>query len=283
MSKVITFGNTLLAGSGKRGILKPMDDGSGYTRINAGGFNIPNRAGVAYSFNQYLRECMHPDSDLNRRVSEGEVYCELGHPEQYFLERINGQIVRTKITEVWQWVMRLRTIMMPNVGAHIRKIHWTMTGGDRDPVYNEVELIPFGTHKGWTEDALSNPDINFALSLRSVTAPQEMGHTTRDVEYLSTYDIVVEPGVFRACKHQSAGLESFLDHQATVPFGEVVTTYDELVHACNQGIQELTALGRFEGNESAKSVQKMLNVLSKMPGTNRPVQLIRSNSLSVFG
>jgi hypothetical protein len=281
MTQVITFGNTILAGSGKRGILKPMSDGSGYTRMNAGGFNIPNRGGVVYSFNNYLKECMSPDSDLNRRVSEGQVFCELGHPPQFYFERVNGVVVRTPITELFEWINRLRTIMMPNVCAHIRKIHWTMTGGDKDPVHNEVELTPFGEHKAWTADALANPDINFAISLRSVTKPQKMGDMVREVEYLSTYDVVVEQGVMRACKHLSAGLESYLDGAINDGFNEMTTTLDELIHAVDKGFKNDAIMARFEGTESFNRVNEMMGVLMKMQ-RSAPIRLVSSNSLDVF-
>ena len=284
MSQVLSFGNVILANSGKRGILKPMSDGSGYYRMNAGGFNIPNRGGIAYRFNEYLKECMSPESDLNRRVTEGQVYCELGHPPQYFMERINGQIVRTQITEVFQWINRLRTIEMGNVCAHIRKIHWILTGGDRDPVHNEIELIPFGTGgmKEWMTDSLANPDINTAVSLRSVTKPQRMGDMVREVEYLSTYDVVVEQGVLRACKHLTAGLESYIQEAEGAAMVEVSTTIDEVIFACEKNMKDPILLARFEGTESFKHVNEMIDQLKRLQ-VKKPIQLIQSNSMSVFG
>lgn len=282
MSQIITFGNNILANSGKRGILKPMDDGKGYTKMNAGGFNIPNRSGVTYRFNDYLRESMGEGSDLNRRVSEGQVFCELGHPQQWFLERVNGQIVRTAITEVFQWINRLRTIEMPNVCAHIRKIHWEMTGGPTDPVYNSIELCPFGIHKDWTADALTNPDINMAVSLRSVTAPQKMGDRVREVEYLSTYDVVVEQGVLRACKHLTAGLENYIKEHEGADFVEVSVTLDEAIYVCEKNLKDPVLLARFEGTESMGRVNEMLDRLKSMR-VSKPIQLIQSSSLSVFG
>ena len=282
MSQVISFGNIMLADSGKRGILKPMGDNSGYWRMNAGGFNIPNRGGISYRLNQYLKECMSPESDLNRRVSEGQVFCELGHPPQYFMERINGQVVRTQITEVFQWINRLRTIEMANVCAHIRKIHWIMTGNDNAPVYNEVELKPFGPYKDWTEDALTNPDINFALSLRSVTKPQRMGDMVREVEYHSTYDVVVEQGILRACKHLTAGLESYIQEVQGAPMVEVSTTIDEVIFTCEKNMKDPILLARFEGTESFKHVNEMIDQLKRLQ-VKKPIQLIQSNSMSVFG
>lgn len=281
MSQVITFGNSRLP-AGVRGNLKPMDDGSGYTRVNAGGFNIPNRAGIKYPFNKYLQEQMGANSDLNRRVNDRQVFCELGHPDAFFYERVNGVIVRTQITEVFQWVMRLRTIMMDRVCAHIRKIHWEKTGGDTDPVYNDVELIPFGPYKEWVEDALKNPDINFALSLRSVTMPQQMGDMIREVEYLSTYDVVVESGIPRANKYSTAGLEDYLASQGMIPPTEMSTTVDELIWVCEKTKMDTAIMDAHEGTESAKQLDSVIEMLKRVR-TQKTVQLVNSNSLSVFG
>jgi len=145
--KTLSFENTLLEGSGKRGNLTPMSDGSGYYMMNAGKLNAPLRLGHSYPINDYIMECMNPNSDLMRRVARGEVYAELGHPSPHYLERVNGQIVRTPITEAYEWVMRLRTIVMDNVCLHIRRIHFDMLGGKFDPVMIRAEIIPFGTHK----------------------------------------------------------------------------------------------------------------------------------------
>lgn len=281
MSQVITLGNSRLA-PGVRGILKPMDDGSGYTRVNAGGFNLPNRAGIKYPFNKYLQEQMGEGSDLNRRVNDRQVFCELGHPDAFFYERVNGVVVRTAITEPFQWVMRLRTILQERVCAHIRKIHWTMTGGVMDPVLNDVELIPFGPYKEWVEDALANPDINFALSLRSVTMPQQMGDVIREVEYLSTYDVVVESGIPRATKYNTAGLEEYLSSQVMSAPMEMTTTVDELIYVCEKTRQDTSIMDAYEGTESSKQLDSVIKMLKGMRHT-KPITLVRSNSLGVFG
>lgn len=68
----LTYGNTLLAGTGKRGALKPMDD-SGYYLLNSGMLNAPLRMGHSYPVNDYIRECMQEGSDLHRRVERGAV------------------------------------------------------------------------------------------------------------------------------------------------------------------------------------------------------------------
>lgn len=284
MSKIITFGNTILAESGKRGILKPMEPGGEYYRLNAGGFNIPNRGGIVYRFNEYLRECMREDSDLNRRVSEGQVQMELGHPPQYFYEMINGVMVRTNITDLFQWIHRLRTILDPNVCGFIRKIIWEMTGGENDPIYNYIEARPFGVHKQVFKDSLEDPDINTAVSVRTVTKPQKVGHTSREVDYFSTYDLVIEQGMINACKHRTAGLEDYLSTALAEPNPATVnTTVEEFFFVCDTTLRSERALERFGGMESFKNINSMLDVLKAQYRDNTKVNLVSTNSLGVFG
>lgn len=285
MSEIITFENTLLGGAGKKGILKPMSDGSGYYRINAGGFNIPNRHGVTYGINQYLRECMRPGSDLDRRVKEGQVFCELGHPPQYYNLLVNGQVVRKLITDLFEWINRLRTIDMDNVCGHIRKIHWIMEQGESGPVLNDIEVIPFGLKKEFLEMSLPNPDVNTAFSIRTVTKPQKFGDKNREVDYWSTYDAVIDQGIYRACKHLSAGLESLLE--AYVPSMDdtqvTTTTLDELFFVCDQKMKSPEVMERYQGTESFDRVRGMLEQLKKnAPRKETRIQLVSGNALGVF-
>lgn len=285
MSNIITFENTLLA-PGKRGMLKPMD-ASGYYKMNAGGFNIPNRHGVTYPINNYLLECMREGSDLDRRIKEGQVYTELGHPPQYYLLLINGQVVRKPITELFEWINRLRTIDMDNVCGHIRKIHWEFErkGDPRAPVYNEVEIIPFGPKKMFLEQSLPNPDINTALSIRTVTAPQKFGDKERQVEYFTGYDAVVDQGVMRACKHLSAGMESLLEgYTGEDPSLSVInTTVEEVLFVCQTKMANPAVAERYQGTESFARVQDLLNRLKELqPRKETKVQLVSTNSLNVF-
>lgn len=285
MSQVITFGSTVLSGSGKKGILKPMEPGGHYYRMGAGGFNIPNRGGVSYRFNDYLKECMHPDSDLNRRVSEGQLQCELGHPPQYFWTREGGRIIQTPITDLYQWIHRLRTVLEPNVCAAIRKIHWIMTGGDRDPIYNEVEIRPFGPLKEVFQDSIEDPDMNTAISIRTVTKPQQMGDRNREVEYFTGYDVVPEQGMLNACKYRTAGLEDFLSTALHNPTpAEVETTVDEFLFVCKQQLNSEAAKARFAGTESYERVTQMIReVERRVRGQHdKKIQVVRSNALSVF-
>jgi hypothetical protein len=285
MSQILTFGSTVLEGSGKRGILKPMEPGGNYYLMNSGGFNIQNRGGVGYRFNDYIKECMHPDSDLNRRAAENQLWCELGHPPQYFWTREGGRIIQTPITDLYQWIHRLRTVLEPNVCAAIRKIHWIMTGGDKDPVHNKVEIRSFGPLKDVFQDSIDDPDMNTAISIRTVTKPQQMGDRNREVEYFTGYDVVMEQGMLNACKHRSAGLEDFLSSALydSTP-AEVVATVDEFLFMCKQTVNNEAAKARFAGTESLERVSSMIReVEQRLRGQHdKKIQIVRSSSLSVF-
>lgn len=262
LQRTVTLGNTLLADSGKRGILKPMEDGSPYYKLRAGGFNIKNRTGITYTLNEYIKECAREGSDFDRRIKNGQMFGELGHPKQYYLEKVGGQIVRTKITDLFEWIMRLKHIEDSNVAMHIRRVHFDFTGGDNDPVYNDIEVCGHGVWKQIFEDAMQNPDINGAVSIRTVTKPQQPGSMFREVDYWSCYDLVLEQGMLEACKHLQAGLESLLTSPLLDISSEGIDiSSDKLIDLCEHELNNVVNINRYQGNESFLSLQGMLDVL----------------------
>lgn len=281
MSKIITFGSTVLD-PGTRGIIKPMEPGGHYYLVNSGGFNIENRSGIKYRFNEYLKECMRPDSDLNRRISEGQLQCELGHPPQYYWEWVNGRIVQTPITDVFQWIHRLRTILEPNVCGSIRKIHWIMTGGDNDPVHNQIEVRPFGVHAQILKDSLEDPDMNTAFSIRTVTKPQKLGDRVREVDFFTGYDKVIEQGMLEACKYRTSGLEDFMSHQLNAAPAEMHINVDEAIYVCEREMEREAFQMRFAGTEDHKQLVNMIDHLKKMYHHNTPVKLKTTSALGAF-
>lgn len=282
MSNIITFGSTVLEGTGKKGILKPMDPGGLYYLVNSGGFNIQNRSGISYRFNEYLKECMREGSDLNRRVSEGQLQCELGHPPQYYWEWKDGRIIQTFITDVFQWIHRLRTILEPNVCGSVRKIHWIMTGGETDPVYNKIEVRPFGPHAQVLKDSLEDPDMNTAFSIRTVTKPQKLGDRNREVDYFTGYDMVIEQGMLNACKYRTAGLEDFMVNQLNAAPAEMVASFDEVLYVCEREMRKEAFQMRFAGTESHNNLVGMLDQLKKTYRHTDKIRLKTTSSLSAF-
>lgn len=282
MSQIISFGSTVLEGTGKRGMLQPMEPGSPYYLVNAGGFNIENRSGIKYRFNEYLRECMRPDSDLNRRISEKQLWCELGHPPQYYWEWRDGRIVQTPITDVFQWIHRLRTIVEANVCGSIRKIHWIMDHGETGPIYNKIEVRPWGPHAELLKESLADPDMNTAFSIRTVTKPQKLGDRVREVDYFTGYDLVMEQGMLNACKHRTAGLEQFMLTQLSQAPVEMTATVDEVIYVCEREMRKEAFQMRFAGTESHDGLVHMLEQIKKTYRHTDKVQMRMTNSLSVF-
>ena len=282
MSTTVVFENTLLKGSGKKGILMPIEPGGDYYRINGGGFNLPNEAGIVYPFNPYLQECIGPDSDWNRRITRGQVHCEVGHPPQYYFQYINGQIVRTQITDVLEWIHRLRFIDLKETCGFIRKCNWEFVGGPRYPIYVTIEVRALGPYSDILSESLKDPSVNTAFSMRTVTRPQKMGDRERQVEYLSTFDLVPEPGMRRACKHLSAGLEDFLSSSIAYRDAVVECSYDEMMVKLKHYVEQGDALGRFAGTESHDHLIDMYSQLKKNGARNEPVKVVRGSSLSAF-
>lgn len=283
-----SFGNIILASNGKKGLLKPIDD-SGYYLLNAGGFNVPNRNGIKYTANQYIQECMSEDSDLMRRIKRGEVYGECGHPPMFFYERVNGVIVRTKITDLYQWIMRLKTIDMDRAAFHIRNIHFdtdAWTPNNNGPIYNSIEVKPYlSTVFGkMFEENLLTPDMNTSVSIRTVTAPQQFGHNTREVEYFTGYDWVYEAGMDWANKHMTAGCEAFLQEMVFDEKQSMTLDTDTAIQLIEAGLEKVDDIRSVEGVEAFESIKGLLGSLKRHNEDRKQKHTISyaSNCLDLF-
>lgn len=277
MSK-LTYGNIELAMSENKGIITPNSDG--YYRIAGGGFNIANRMGITYRMNQYLLECLEEGdrvgsgSDLRRRLDRGEVYMEMNHPVQWFYEKIDGKVVRTQITDVLTWINRLKTIDMDRICGAISEIYPDMSKFDRrtmnGPVFFDIDAKPFGPFGHYFKENLDSPKMGTAVSIRTVTAPQQFGDTTRQVEYWTGLDWVPEPGFAEATKYrtgvnQVGGMESLMlemgferDHSEgmTVDAGKSI----ELMEAA---LGDKNKIQTVEGMESFNQLNDMVTTLKR--------------------
>lgn len=279
--QTLSFGSDLLADTGKKGILSPMADGSGYYMMNAGCLNAPLRLGHHYAINDYIMECMNPDSDLKRRLSRGEVYAELGHPGPFYVERVNGLIVRTPMVEAFEFVMRLRTIVPENVCLHVREIHFDFIN-KASPIKLRAEIIPFGPLKQTAEDSLLNPSINTALSMRTVTKPQVPGQP-RQIEYFTGVDLVWEPGEGTACKYLTAGLEDFMTN--SMEFGQaqrLEITVEHIVETWEAKKKDPLILSRFAGNEDFDGMDALIRRLAQTNKASKKVEMINMGAYSLF-
>lgn len=72
MGSIITYDNTLLPSTGKRGIMKPID-ASGYYAINLGGLDVFNESGAIYVA-ETAKDLFTSSSHLMRRIAGGKLY-----------------------------------------------------------------------------------------------------------------------------------------------------------------------------------------------------------------
>lgn len=277
MSNKLTYGNVELAMAENKGVLKPNADG--YYRIAGGGFNTPNRLGITYRMNRYLLDCLEEGervgsgSDLRRRIERGEAYMEMNHPVQWFYEKIDGKVVRTQITDLMTWVNRLKTIDMDRICASIGDIipdfsrfdPRTMAGA----VFFDIETKPHGPFGDMFKENLDTPKMGTAVSIRTVTAPQQFGSVVREVEYWTGLDWVPEPGFAEATKYRTGmnnigGLESLLLDLNDGNQSEGITLdAKQSIELIETSLGDKNRIQTREGMESFTQISEMLNTLKK--------------------
>lgn len=266
MSNVFSLGNVILSGSGKKGILKP--NGEGIYRLNSGGFNIPNTGGVAYPMNDYLKEQIDKNSDLNRRVKLGYCKMEVEHPQPFAYVEENGVRYRKPITDIIEWITRLRSYDDTRICGLISQVDWEFDNPRdlRQPVYTFIHCEPFGTRGPEFAESLGNPRHNTAVSIRTQISPWSPGQTERDVIYWTGFDWVSEPGMVHANKHMTAGCESFLSDMgmnSNVQKFQVAMVLERLDEVIKSAANDANALQRVGGMEALDDFNNLLTELKK--------------------
>lgn len=194
------FECTVLKGVNNTGKIKRLDNG--YVEVVLGALEHPNSYGAVYD-EQRAREFLRPGSAFMRRITQGFLRGELGHPPQRECRDYND------------YVERIHTILERNVAIHIRKV-WI----DPNHVLNDKrkviavmgEICPDGPHAGVVERLLNNPSANLAFSIRSMATDKYVGGKKRKyLDAIITWDVVNEPGLDVATKFNSPSCESFQD------------------------------------------------------------------------
>lgn len=198
-----TFGCTALLGTGKRGIMRPDADGY-YKDVVLGGLDVKNSAGALYAFDS-AKALFKESSSLMRRISNGALRGEYGHPRQQA-----GQTVR-------EFMARLMDIYEPNVSHHIRRVTIDTTGRVRDDSGRPIIAIlgdvkPMGPMGEALRASFESPDENVCFSIRSFTNDtMSRGQVTKHLKTIVTWDYVNEPGISAAKKWHAPGLESLVE------------------------------------------------------------------------
>lgn len=245
----ITFTCTRLAGTNKVGDLKKNE--RGYYPMVVGALNMFNSAGMYYQASGSVKAFFEESSALMRRVSNGALRGEYGHPRQEI-----GMTVQ-------QYFARLLAIYEKNTCCHFASLSLDFTtykdAQNRPIVAIIAEVAPSGPFGYVLEKQLQNPSENVCFSVRSFTDDRlERGVINRYIKTIVTFDYVNEPGMSVADKFnaQNPALESL--EETTFTRGQVEASSGKI----------LTMSG--VGNESA---QMNLGELMSTLGWNLPEQV----------
>lgn len=280
----ISFGNLILAQSGKKGNLPP--NANGLYPINAGAFNSENHAGINYPANQYILDQMKENSVLRRRISSGYCYMEEEHPEPYNYVYKNGICYKEPMTSLLEWINRLRSFDKDRIVGIIAEIIFKPEGNlSTQPIWTEILCKPLLTYPSGPrfKENLDTPEANTAVSIRTQIEPYQHHTKRKNVVYWTGFDWVKEPGYVHANKHMSAGCESFLDG---MEFDDQIKTYRvrEVIEALEEGIANAAnddmALQRYGGMEALNIFQDELDHIIANYQRGESVSIMSTTSFS---
>ena len=196
----ISFAQTTLP-FGKQGKLTP--NAQGYYRLVAGGLNVVNSNGARYSASEAVKKLFQADSDFHRKVTQGFIYAENGHPR------------RDPSWDETKWAERILDIQERRSCGHISGVYIgepieTFRNPDGTailPIY--VDIKPAGELGHVLKESLANPLQNTALSIRSFSNQSfQFGKRFYEMFCVVTFDLVHAPGIPIAKKYMNPSLES---------------------------------------------------------------------------
>lgn len=200
---VVKFTETVFTENGKKGILTP--DSDGYYTVVVGALNTLNSAGEFYTAEGAI-DLFQQSSQLMRRIKNGALYSELGHPK-----RLPGMSLD-------DFYCRVISIEETNICGHFSEVTLDLDFGKKNPKLNAPDMIaviakvkPAGAKANALQIALDNPKQNAAFSVRGLTDNNNRGgRTERRLTNIISWDFVGEAGIAVADKYMAPGLESHL-------------------------------------------------------------------------
>lgn len=198
----VYFSATKLPALGKQGKILP--DADGYYELVVGGLNCYNNTKSHYYLAEGAKELFGPGSLLHRRVANGCLRAEVGHPTRRPNESMDS------------FISRMLDIDRDNVCAHFKEIWLDFDFGKKNPHYKNPDLIAImakvkpSQPKGHIlQESLDNPNENVCFSIRA-TADEgyQRGRKVRVLKEVIAIDFVNEGGILVASKWDSPATES---------------------------------------------------------------------------
>lgn len=188
-------------------------DKDGYYTLVVGGLNIANNTGAWHYTAEGARELFSTRGVVQRRVANGTLLAEVGHPHQMPGETDDA------------FYQRFIDINQKNACAHFRKIWLDEEYGRKNPVYKNPGLIaimaevkPVEPYGHILKDALDNPHRNVCFSIRAFADEFIAGgKVVRILKDVITFDFVTEGGVTMASKWDSPATESIDNSELILP------------------------------------------------------------------
>lgn len=197
MNNTVTYACTALKGTNKKGILKP--DENGYYELVLGALNFYNSVRAFYPL-EPAKKLFEESSSLMRRINNGALRGELGHPK-----KLPGMSMR-------DYISRILEIHEENVCCHIKEVRLDNESVKDDsgrPIMAIIGKVKPSGPKGQSlKESLENPDEAVCFSIRSLTHDIMVnGVLQKHLKTIVCWDYVNEPGISVATKWNAPSLE----------------------------------------------------------------------------
>ena len=194
--------STRLRVQGKQGILKP--DADGYYEMPIGAFNCVNSTDEVYTAKN-IQEIFNSSSELMRKIQNGKLFGEWGHPEQLPGETANAFMMRACRVNDKDTCVFFKDIWLDNnVTPDMQRY-----GVPSDAIITMAKLKPMGALWETLQRSLEDPNVNTTFSGRFLTKDRVYrGKTYVEVVQAVTWDAVTEQGILAAEKYLAPRLES---------------------------------------------------------------------------
>lgn len=228
---VYTMGSVALVGTNRSGEIKP--DEKGWYDVFLGAFNFGNSYGAEYDA-EPVRQILMGDSIIARRIKQGRLFGELGHPMMTPGMTEKDYIARLMILDEKNEVMSIKTIT----------IDTTAKDKHGRPIIALRGLIkPSGPHRAVLEQKLNDPDINVNFSIRTLAQNYyQNGKLRKRIGNFITVDNVGEPGIDVADKYNAPSTESYMmdiDEKSLMAVVDEPNRYGLEASSNQQGLNEI--------------------------------------------